>query len=116
MKFSKENCLKYYQWGENCDGWVFIENPELSIKQEKMPSGTSEQLHFHKKANQVFYILEGEATFMIEGKIIKIQTGEGLEIKAGQKHQIINETNDALEFILFSNPSTKGDRYHIDEN
>lgn len=116
MIFSKEKCLEHYHWGDNCEGWVFIENPELSIKQERMPSGTSEQLHFHKKANQVFYILEGEATFIIEGKIFKIQSGEGLEIKAGQKHQISNETSGSLEFILYSNPSTKGDRYHIDEN
>jgi quercetin dioxygenase-like cupin family protein len=33
-----------------------------------------------------------------------------LQIKAGDKHKIINETDQDLEFILCSYPSTQNDR------
>jgi mannose-6-phosphate isomerase-like protein (cupin superfamily) len=116
MLFSKEGCIEHYKLGIDCEGWVFVESHKLSVKQEKMPSGTSERLHYHQKSTQIFYILEGEATFKIEGNIFKIKSGEGVSIDAGKQHKINNEAEGVLEFILYSNPSTKGDRINIDEN
>ena len=42
-----------------------------------------------------------------------MKTQEGLQIKAGLKHRIINNTNDDLEFILSSQPSTVNDRINL---
>ncbi|MFD0940464.1 cupin domain-containing protein [Pedobacter boryungensis] len=107
---SKDNCLSHYKWGENCDGWNFISNPEVAIKQELMPAQTAEKLHFHQYAEQFFFILKGQATFLIEGETILVNANNGLQIKVGNKHKIMNTTFDDLEFILFSYPSTQNDR------
>ena len=53
---TKENSEHYF-WGEQCDSWVFHNNDNLVVKQEMMPPKTSEKLHFHKLAQQFFYIL-----------------------------------------------------------
>jgi len=50
MVLSKENIF-HYTWGESCDGWVFVENKDLSVKQERMPAHTSEQWHYHSLPN-----------------------------------------------------------------
>jgi mannose-6-phosphate isomerase-like protein (cupin superfamily) len=107
---SKENSLSHYKWGNNCDGWNFIGKPEVSIKQELMPAQTAEKLHYHKYAEQFFFILKGQAKFLIEDKSVLVNVNEGLQIKAGDKHKIINETDQDLEFILCSYPSTQNDR------
>jgi len=108
--FSKSECLGHYKWGDDCYGWNYIDTEALSVKQELMPPDTAEQLHYHEKANQVFFILKGRATFYIDGVENVLKPEQGIEIKAGQKHFICNKENSDLEFILYSSPSTKGDR------
>jgi len=107
---SKSNCLGQYSWGDGCYGWNFIETDALSVKQELMPPDTAEVLHYHEYANQFFYILAGKANFLVDGLEYILNANEGLEIKAGQKHLISNQNNADLEFILYSQPSTKNDR------
>lgn len=100
----------YYQWGNGCEGWILADTPDLSVKQERMPPGTAELLHYHEKAQQFFYILHGEAVFEVEGKGSVVRAGEGFHIPAGVKHRIINHAAVALEFVLSSQPSTNNDR------
>jgi mannose-6-phosphate isomerase-like protein (cupin superfamily) len=107
---SKNHPLKHYVWGTACDGWNLVENNSLSVKQERMPAGTSEELHYHQYAQQFFFILKGRAQFQIEDSTIVINTGEGLHIEAGKKHRILNTNHEDLEFILCSQPSTLNDR------
>ena len=114
QKVSKYNSLRHYQWGEECDGWVLLDEETLSVKQERMPPLTSERLHYHKYAQQFFFILKGVATFEVEDQTYTIQPGEGLNIEAGCKHRILNNTAEDLEFILCSQPSTKNDRINCE--
>lgn len=109
--FNKQTALKHYQWGEGGHGWVFVDTPGLSVKQELMPAKTAETLHYHEKAQQFFFILSGTATFYVEGETFTVQAGEGFHIAAGKKHNITNNANGDLEFILSSQPSTNNDRH-----
>jgi len=111
---SKYNSLKHYQWGENCDGWNLVDEKTLSVKLERMPSHTSEQKHFHQHSQQFFYILKGEAIFEIQQERISVKSEQGIHIKAGIQHRIINESNEDLEFILSSQPSTMNDRINVE--
>lgn len=106
----KNSALNQYYWGDNCIGWNFIDRDDLSVKQELMPPGTKEELHYHTYANQFFFILNGEATFEIDQEVRILSAHQGIEIKAGSRHRIINNRNHDLEFILYSQPSTKNDR------
>jgi|SRR6476620_11379008 len=107
---SKYHPLKHYKWGAECDGWNLVDNKNLSIKQERMPPGTLEQLHYHKEAQQFFYILKGTANLLVEGETIELNPGEGIHIEAGKKHCIKNNGSGDVEFLLCSNPSTIMDR------
>lgn len=110
---SKDKPLKHYQWGNNCEGWNFVGEEALSVKQELMPAGAAEALHYHQQSQQFFFILKGRATFEIEGRSIEIKEQEGLHIKAGLKHRICNNTHTDVEFILCSQPSTINDRINL---
>jgi mannose-6-phosphate isomerase-like protein (cupin superfamily) len=112
-RVSIQQPLKHYQWGAACDGWNFVDEPTLSVKQERMPAGTSEALHYHQYAQQFFFILKGSTTFEIDGAAIIVNEQEGIHIRAKQQHRIINHTASAIEFILSSQPSTAGDRINI---
>jgi mannose-6-phosphate isomerase-like protein (cupin superfamily) len=112
MIHSKENS-EHYIWGNGCDSWVLRDDRNLSVKQEKMPSGASENLHFHEYAEQFFFILKGEAVFYSDDEKIFVKAGEGISILPGSKHYISNESNEELEFLVISSPSTNNDRIEI---
>lgn len=80
-----------------------------------MPAGTSEKLHFHKVAEQFFYILKGEAVFYINGEKFLVGQGESISIEPGVKHFISNESEEEIEFLVISNPPTDYDRIEIKE-
>jgi hypothetical protein len=56
-------------------GGTLWTNASLSVKQERMPAGTSEALHYHEHAQQFFFILKGTATFEIDHESYRERTG-----------------------------------------
>jgi len=62
---SKLACRDHYQWGDGCDGWVLVDTPGLSVKQERMPQQTAETLHYHTVAQQFLYMLKGIAVIKV---------------------------------------------------
>lgn len=108
-----KNNSEHYTWGNNCDSWILKDSHELSVKQEIMPSGTAEKLHFHKEAQQFFYILKGEAVFSINEEKFSVKAGESISVLPKSKHYISNESNEELEFLVISSPSTNNDRTEI---
>lgn len=106
--------MQHYFWGQHCEGRTLLDEPALSIKQETMPPGTSEQLHYHVKAQQFFFILNGLARFNIEGVPYQVNATEGIHIQAGQVHIIANAGITPLDFLMASQPSVVHDRYLMD--
>ena len=105
---------QHYSWGNNCDGWHLIKNDALSIIEEKMPPGTSEVRHYHQKSNQFFYVLKGNLQINVEGNELTLNSGEGVHIKAGERHQVFNRSANDAEFLVISNPPSHGDRIATD--
>lgn len=105
-----KSTAEHYQWGANCDGWRLVNRPELSVIQDQMPPGTSEVRHYHERARQFFCVLSGRAVMELNGVREQVGVGQGIEIPPGQPHQIFNESNSVLEFLVISQPTTVGDR------
>ena len=112
-KVIDKQTAKHYFWGDNCDSWILSDSEELSIKQESMPSDTKEKLHFHTQAQQFFFILKGTATFYLNDSIEIIGEQKGLLINAKTKHYIANESDQVLDFLVISQPTTNNDRTTI---
>jgi len=105
---------EHYTWGDNCDGWHLLKSDTLSVIQERMPPRTMEKRHFHKVAQQVFYILEGTASFEIEGEVYSLEAHQSIHVPAGKAHCISNQTTTDLCFIVISEPKSQGDRNEIE--
>jgi mannose-6-phosphate isomerase-like protein (cupin superfamily) len=113
MKVSKNNA-EHYIWGDICDGWNLVKTDELSIIHEKMPPKTSEVRHFHQKAKQFFFILSGQANMEVNNEVILLNEQEGIEIPPETPHQMINDSDGDIEFIVVSSPTSKGDRILVE--
>jgi mannose-6-phosphate isomerase-like protein (cupin superfamily) len=109
LMISIENA-EHYIWGENCDGWHLLKRHDMSVIQERVPPGSAEVMHYHEQARQFFYMLEGEGTISFEDHEIILQRGQSLEIPPMVKHQFKNNLQMDVHFLVFSVPSTRGDR------
>ncbi|SFJ15995.1 cupin domain-containing protein [Thermoflavimicrobium dichotomicum] len=109
MKISKK-IAEHYKWGNDCDGWYLMKRQDLSIIHEHMPPHTSEVRHYHEWARQFFFVLKGEATIEIDGKVIQLEEQEGVEVPPRVPHQMMNVSDEPVEFLVISQPTSKGDR------
>lgn len=109
MKISKENA-EHYIWGDKCDGWYLVNKHDLSIIHERMPIDTVEIRHYHEKSRQFFFVLKGTATLEVNGVLEQITSFEGVEVPPNTPHQMMNRSNEDVEFLVISQPTTKGDR------
>jgi mannose-6-phosphate isomerase-like protein (cupin superfamily) len=104
---------EHYIWGGNCDGWHLLNRDDMSVIEERVPAGSAEVIHYHERARQFFYILDGEGRMSFEDHEIILQKGQGLEIPPMVKHQFKNNSQMDVHFLVISVPTTRGDRVNI---
>ncbi len=105
---------EHYLWGEHFDGWHFLKTSSLSVIREKVPPGKFEKRHYHQIAQQFFYILSGQAVMELGGQEFQLAAGQGIHIPAEKPHQFRNPFQEPVEFLVISNPTTRGDRIEMD--
>ena len=82
----------------------------MNVIQEKMPPGSSEKIHVHRKAQQFFFVLAGEAILEAGGREAVLHEREGVLVPPGVPHRIQNRSQRELDFLVTSQPPSHGDR------
>lgn len=108
--------LAQYKWGADCDAYVLVDEPALSVKLEQMQPGTCETLHFHQRSQQFFYVLAGEASMEIADDTLQLRKSEGVLVEAGARHRICNHGTEPLRFVVTSQPAVGHDRVELNQN
>ena len=101
---------EHYKWGDNCDSWHLVKSRQLSVIQERVPSGCSETRHFHNVAEQFFFVLSGVGTLDIGDDIFMISSQQGIHVPAGISHKLSNQHSQDLIFTVTSTPPSHGDK------
>lgn len=105
-----KDTAEHYVWGEVCDGWHLVRSAALTVIEERMPPGSEEQRHWHQRAQQYFYVLEGELTMQFDERAVALTPGQGIEIAPGVPHQAKNVSGADVGFLVISQPPSHGDR------
>ncbi|HKJ33332.1 MAG TPA: cupin domain-containing protein [Balneolales bacterium] len=110
MNIISTDKAEHYIWAEKCDGWHLAKSPNLSVIEEQVPPGGTEVKHYHTKSEQFFYMLSGIAIIEADGQIHELNTNQGLHIPAGIQHQLRNNSDENIRFLVISTPPSHGDR------
>lgn len=113
MKISSLENAEHYVWGNGCEGWHLVKSESLSVIQERVPSGCKEIRHLHKFSEQFFYVISGVASIEADKEIFHLEKNHGLHIPANTPHQLWNEQECDLIFIVTSTPPSHGDRIEV---
>lgn len=114
MEMIDRQTASHYSWGSGCDGWHLLQTATLSVIEERMPPSAAEVRHYHRKANQFFYVLRGTLSIEVSGNELTLTAGQGVPVNAGEPHQVRNRSTADAELLVVSSPPSHGDRVVAD--
>lgn len=80
-----------------------------SLAEARLPPGASTTAHYHPKAEEIYYILEGTALMRIENETRAVGPGDAIAIPPGMIHQITNTSGTMLRFLCCCAPGYEHD-------
>jgi uncharacterized cupin superfamily protein len=75
------------------------------IEAEVLPGSTTPPPHVHHSHEEIFYILEGEVEFLIEGNRIRLNAGDTVTVPIGVTHTFHNPTDVPARLINTFSPA-----------
>ncbi|MBB3595002.1 mannose-6-phosphate isomerase-like protein (cupin superfamily) [Rhizobium sp. BK529] len=106
----------HYTWGDRCDGWPLVQGEDLLVVEERMPPGTAETRHYHVHARQFFYVLSGALSLEVDGQTYELLSHKGVEVAARKPHQVRNNSENDVVFLVVSSPTSRCDRHDVLED
>lgn len=70
-----------------------------------IPPGNSSSAHYHKVAEETYYILSGRGRMLVDGQEYSLSPGQACLIRAPEMHQIFNAGEVDLEFLAVCAPA-----------
>lgn len=101
-------------WGNDCKAWFLVDKKDMCIVHEEMPPNSTELLHFHKTSEQFFYVLSGALGVVINEETYYLNAKQGILIPKETPHKVFNDSDDTVEFILFSTGTPRDDRVEME--
>jgi mannose-6-phosphate isomerase-like protein (cupin superfamily) len=114
MQPTSRHSEQIYHWGDGGAGWRLVDEAGLSVIEETLEPGTGEMLHYHQRAAQCFYMIDGTAIMHIAKDTVRLDTSMALHVPPGTVHAITNDSRQTIRFLVISAPTTRGDRHSAD--
>jgi mannose-6-phosphate isomerase-like protein (cupin superfamily) len=80
-----------------------------SLAEARLPPGTSTTPHHHIQAEEIYYILEGEAVMRLGEQTERVGPGDAIAIPPGTIHQITNVGQGVLRILCCCAPAYEHD-------
>jgi mannose-6-phosphate isomerase-like protein (cupin superfamily) len=75
-----------------------------SLAEARLPSGASTTRHYHPRAEEIYYILQGSGQMQLGAETREVGPGDAIAIPPGQPHQITNSGSAVLVFLCCCAP------------
>jgi len=83
-----------------------------SLAEAMLPPGGTTQRHYHRRSEEIYFLLEGRAEMELEGERRELVRGEGVAIPPGAWHEIKTLGDSELRFLCCcAPPYTHDDTY-----
>ncbi len=75
------------------------------------------RIHYHKKVEEVYFIVEGEGAIELDGAWYPVKSNDGIAIPIGVKHRMKNVSkNRILKFLSINSPEwEQSDMIQVDD-
>lgn len=81
-----------------------------SLAEASLPSGRATDRHYHRRSEELYFLLEGTAVMELDGETQAVGPGDAILIPAGAWHQI-TATSDVRFLCCCAPPYDHADTY-----
>lgn len=68
--------------------------------------------HYHKNTEEIYVVLQGAGTMMVECEILQLKQGDVIVLHQGESHSLSLSAGETIEFLAISHPAfTMEDHY-----
>jgi mannose-6-phosphate isomerase-like protein (cupin superfamily) len=86
-----------------------------SLAEARIHPGDSTQEHYHRIAEEIYYITRGYGCVRIENETREVKAGDAIAIPTGKKHKIWNTGTETLRLLCCCAPAYEHDDTIITE-
>lgn len=94
--------VKYLFRGPNID-WGVI----------RLLPGASLGGHYHERVEETFYFTSGSARMVVNGEDHRARVGDAFRMEPGDRHDIVNDTDEVCDVVFMKHPFDKTDKIPI---
>jgi mannose-6-phosphate isomerase-like protein (cupin superfamily) len=80
-----------------------------SLAEARLPPGAATAPHFHPRAEEIYFLLEGRGRMQVEGDVRDVAPGDAIAIPPGMRHTIVNTGGETLRFLCCCAPGYEHD-------
>ncbi|MCC7084748.1 MAG: cupin domain-containing protein [Pirellulales bacterium] len=77
---------------------------QQSLAEARLPPGAATTAHYHRKTEEIYYILSGGGQMTIGDEVRQVGPMDAIAIPPGQVHQILNTGDVPLVFLCCCAP------------
>ena len=85
-----------------------------SLAEATLEPGQATQRHYHREAEEIYFVLEGEAEMELEGDRARVDPGTAIPIPSGSRHQIRNVGAGPLRILCCCSPPYQHEDTYFD--
>jgi len=82
-----------------------FEVPQFFVDVYCLEPGQEQKPHAHADAAKVYYVLEGEGVFLVDGEERKLGAGNAVLSEAGDPHGVRNDSTERLTLLVMMAPN-----------
>ncbi len=75
-----------------------------SLAEARLPPGTATAPHYHRKTEEIYFILQGQGEMHLDGHTRRVGPGDAIAIPPGAVHTIRNPGPEVLRFLCCCTP------------
>lgn len=75
-----------------------------SLAEATLQPGQATQRHYHRDAEEIYFLLEGSGELEVDGERARVTAGDAVLIPPGAWHEIRADANDSLRFLCCCSP------------
>lgn len=107
---------KNWQDKEGYSKKIFLDENDLKtsgalVQEIKIKAGETAENHYHKKQREIFYFLNKNGYWVINGERFEFQVGEILVIEPEDRHTVVNNTKEDYLYLAFKVDYSVDDLY-----
>lgn len=88
-----------------------VSQPGLLVQELRVRPGETAKAHYHKEQTEIFYFLNDNGYFIVNGEKIPVTLGMILIIKPNDAHEVVNDSDKDFLYLAFKVKYAENDSF-----